>query len=92
MAKAGDEIFNPRTGQRMVFQETGKETGGQSVRIDTYNLPTGVPEPEHVHPSQESGLEMVPLNTRRQYSPIVFSFSSAECSRKSLCTPARWVG
>ena len=28
MAKAGDEIANPRTGQRMVFLETGEETGG----------------------------------------------------------------
>lgn len=59
MARAGDEIFNPRTGQRMVFLETGEETGGRSLWIDTYNPPTGVPEPEHVHPSQESGLEMI---------------------------------
>ncbi len=59
MAKAGDEIVNPRTGQRMVFLETGEETGGQSVRIDTYNPPTGVPEPEHVHPFQESGIQVI---------------------------------
>ena len=59
MAKAGDEIVNPRTGQRMVFLETGRETGGQSLRIDTYYPPTGVPEPEHVHPFQVSGAEIL---------------------------------
>lgn len=59
MAKAGDEIVNPRTGQRMVFLETGSETGGESVRIDSYNPPTGVAEPEHVHPFQQSGAEVL---------------------------------
>src|SRR5215217_2756022 len=59
MAKAGDEIFNPRTGQRMIFLQTGKETNGELVRIDSYNLPTGVAEPEHVHPFQQSGAEVV---------------------------------
>ena len=59
MAKAGDEIFNPRTGQRMIFLETGAETSGELVRIDSYNPPTGVAEPEHVHPFQQSGAEVV---------------------------------
>jgi len=59
MARAGDEIVNPRTGQRMVFLETGEETNGELVRIDTFNPPTGVPEPEHVHPFQESGAEVL---------------------------------
>ena len=59
MAKAGDEIVNPRTGQRMVFLKTGSETDGELVQIDTYNPPTGVPEPEHVHPFQQSGAEVI---------------------------------
>lgn len=46
-----DTIFNPRTGQRMTFL-----TGDADVlEIDSANPPTGVPEPEHVHPAQESG-------------------------------------
>lgn len=59
MARAGDEIVNPRTGQRMVFLETGEETSGQSVRIDSYNPPSPPLEPEHVHPFQESGAEVL---------------------------------
>jgi quercetin dioxygenase-like cupin family protein len=59
VAKAGDEIVNPRTGQRMVFLETGTETGGELVQIDTHNPPTSVAEPEHVHPFQQSGAEVI---------------------------------
>ena len=59
MARAGDEIVNPRTAQRMVFLETGEETGGQSLRIDSYNPPSAPLEPEHVHPFQESGAEVI---------------------------------
>src|SRR5215207_2613272 len=59
VAKAGDEIVNPRTGQRMVFLKTGTETGGELLRIDSYNPPSPPLEPEHVHPLQESGAEVI---------------------------------
>lgn len=49
MAGIGDEIINPRTGQRMRF----RQTDGASLQIETVN-PPGPPEPEHVHPCQES--------------------------------------
>jgi mannose-6-phosphate isomerase-like protein (cupin superfamily) len=59
VAKAGDEIVNPRTGQRMVFLKTGTETGGELLRIDSYNPPSPPLESEHVHPLQESGAEVI---------------------------------
>src|SRR5215207_8973280 len=59
VAKAGDEIVNPRTEQRMIFLETGEENDGELVRIDSYNPPTGVPEPVNVHPFQERGAEVL---------------------------------
>lgn len=59
MARAGTEIVNSRTGQRMVFLETGKETAGQSLRIDSYNPPSPPLEAEHVHPFQESGAQVI---------------------------------
>ena len=55
----GREIHNPRTGQRMIFLETAAETAGELLRIDSFNPPTDVPEPEHVHPVQESRQEVV---------------------------------
>ena len=59
MVKVGEEIFNPRTGQRMIFLQTGKETNGELLRNESYNPPVGDAEPEHTHPFQESGAEVI---------------------------------
>jgi mannose-6-phosphate isomerase-like protein (cupin superfamily) len=50
-----DEIVNPRTGQRMTFLSESPEL----LEIDSVNPPTRVPEPEHVHPAQESGCRVI---------------------------------
>jgi len=55
MVDNDDEIFNPRTGQRMRFEGVA---GGDLLRIETTN-PPGPAEPEHVHPKQESSAEVV---------------------------------
>ncbi|MCC7448169.1 MAG: cupin domain-containing protein [Anaerolineae bacterium] len=59
MIHAGSEIFNPRTGQRMIFRRTGMETGGQLLQIECFNAPHGQQEPEHMHPFQENRFEIL---------------------------------
>jgi quercetin dioxygenase-like cupin family protein len=54
MAHAGDEIFNPRTGQRMVFRQTAADTGGSLLQVESTHPSNQPPEPMHVHPRQES--------------------------------------
>ena len=54
VAYEGQNIFNPRTGQRMTFVELRDEL----LRIDSVNPPTPEREPLHVHPKQESGAEV----------------------------------
>ena len=55
MASMRDEIVNPRTGQRMVFETITPEL----LEIETWN-PSHVPaELEHVHPRQESGARVL---------------------------------
>jgi quercetin dioxygenase-like cupin family protein len=54
-----EEIHNPRTGQRMRFLQTSDDTDGALLRIESVNPPTGVAEPEHVHPRQESRAEVI---------------------------------
>lgn len=63
MVKAGDEIVNPRTGQRMVFLKTGTETGGELLQIDSYNPPNAPLEPEHVHPSKRAVPKSSPVRS-----------------------------
>lgn len=55
MARVGQEISNPRTGQRMTFLEMRRDL----LRIDTINPLTDEREPLHVHPRQESGTELI---------------------------------
>jgi quercetin dioxygenase-like cupin family protein len=55
MASEGQQISNPRTGQRMIFIELRDEL----LRIDSVNPPTAEREPLHVHPKQESGAEVL---------------------------------
>ncbi|HWJ49528.1 MAG TPA: cupin domain-containing protein [Solirubrobacteraceae bacterium] len=59
MQRSDEEIRNPRTGQRMRFRQTAEETEGTLLRIESVNPPTGVAEPEHIHPHQESRAEVI---------------------------------
>jgi len=54
MPREGQEILNPRTGQRMRFVQIRDD----ELRIESANPPTDEREPEHVHPNQESRAEV----------------------------------
>jgi len=60
------EILNPRTGQRMRFLQTAADTDGALLQIESVNPPTGVPEPEHIHPHQESRAAVINGTLRRR--------------------------
>jgi quercetin dioxygenase-like cupin family protein len=58
VAKAGDVIENPITGERITFLKTTQETNGELLRFE-YVLPPGFTIPEHVHPHQEERHEVL---------------------------------
>jgi mannose-6-phosphate isomerase-like protein (cupin superfamily) len=55
MVKPGQQISNPRTGQLMTLISDDPA----ELRLDTFNPPTAVKEPMHVHPHQETGAELL---------------------------------
>lgn len=59
MAKAGDELVNPVTGLRTVFRKTGRDTGGELLRVDWIGSPGWTTGPDHVHPLQEERFEVL---------------------------------
>ena len=59
MAKQGDKITNVRTGQKMIFLQTGKETNGQLLEIESFNPKSDMREPIHVHPKQETSAKVI---------------------------------
>jgi mannose-6-phosphate isomerase-like protein (cupin superfamily) len=59
MIHAGDTIENPVTGERIVFLETSRETGGEAVVIETHVQPNGFVAAAHVHPAQEERFDVL---------------------------------
>jgi mannose-6-phosphate isomerase-like protein (cupin superfamily) len=56
---AGDSIENPVTGERLIFRQTSRETGGEAVVIETIVKPNGFVAAAHVHASQEERFEVL---------------------------------
>jgi quercetin dioxygenase-like cupin family protein len=58
MARRGDVVENPITGERVLFLETSEDTNGELLRFE-YVLPPRFSIPEHVHPRQEERHEVL---------------------------------
>ncbi len=52
MMQERDVIANPVTGEKVVFLQTGGDTGGELLQFDMFVEPGGAVAAEHVHPSQ----------------------------------------
>jgi quercetin dioxygenase-like cupin family protein len=52
MAKAGDELIHPVTGERLVWRRVSRDTGGELLEGDLFADPGGHPAAAHVHPHQ----------------------------------------
>ena len=58
MARVGEVIENPMTGDRATFLEVAADTGNERVRFE-WVVPPGFSVPEHVHPRQEERHEVL---------------------------------
>lgn len=59
MVRAGEELTNPATGQRLVFRRTAAETGGDSLQMEGVWAPGGPRPPDHLHPHQGEHFEVL---------------------------------
>lgn len=59
MAQAEQTIVNPRTGQTMRFLQTSADTNGAHLRVEIIHPAIGPIEAEHVHPRQQTSIEVV---------------------------------
>ena len=65
MARTGQTLVNPASGERVTFRTIAAETNGELVAIDLELPPGGrVPGFRHVHPRQEERFEVVGGNMR----------------------------
>ena len=58
MARPGDMIENPVTGERMTFLKTHADTGGELLRVELRVRPRGFVVAEHVHSVQEERFDL----------------------------------
>jgi quercetin dioxygenase-like cupin family protein len=59
MARAGDVIENPVTGERVVFRRIAHDTDGESLEYDLHFTPSGFVTQEHLHPEQSERHEVL---------------------------------
>ena len=59
MNEIRNTITNARTGQKMIFLKTTRETNGKELEIECFNPPSATKEPEHIHPIQENAFEVI---------------------------------
>ena len=62
MAKAGDILEHPVTGERIIFRKTAEDTNGELLQADLMVQPHGFVAAEHIHPLQEEHFEIVTGN------------------------------
>src|SRR5215204_3930913 len=58
MIRKGDVIENPVTGERLLFLETSRETGGEYVLVECTVQPSGFVAAAHSHPYQSERFEI----------------------------------
>jgi mannose-6-phosphate isomerase-like protein (cupin superfamily) len=59
VARRGDVLENPATGERILFHATAEETGGELLRYEAVFTPRGIAARLHVHPRQEERHEVL---------------------------------
>ncbi|HTZ62969.1 MAG TPA: cupin domain-containing protein [Solirubrobacteraceae bacterium] len=59
MARAGDQLVNSISGERIVFRRTAGDTAGELLEMDAHWARPGRRTPEHRHPCMEERWEVI---------------------------------
>ena len=89
MAKVGDVIENPVSGQRLIFRKTIEDTGGKLLEVDSlYTKPTPSRPPTHYHPHQEERFEVLSGEVRTFIDGEERTLKEGRMMRST--SPRRW--
>jgi quercetin dioxygenase-like cupin family protein len=90
MARAGDVIKNPLTGERVVFHQTGQETNGELLRFEVIAAPSAIGPPEHVHPQETEFIEVLAGTLVARIAGEMKHFAAGDVFSIPAGTPHRW--
>lgn len=90
MAKAGDIIEHPVTGEKVIFRKTAQDTGGELLQADLIVKPHGFVAAEHIHPLQEERFEVIAGSVRLRMNGIEKEIQKGESMIIPPRTPHLW--
>ena len=64
MARSGDVLEHPVTGERLVWRRVAHDTDGRLLEGDVFARPGGHPAAAHVHPNQEERFRVLQGSVR----------------------------
>jgi len=90
MAKSGDIIEHPVTGEKVIFRQTAQETGGALLQAELIVQPHGFAAAEHIHPIQEERFEVVAGGIKMRVNGVVSDLLTGQKATVSAGTPHVW--
>ena len=90
MAKSGDTIENPVTGERLTFLETARDTDGQFLRFDFVVEPRGYVAFAHIHMKQSESFEVASGSLRYLIGKEERDIHAGEAVTVHPGTPHTW--
>ena len=91
MAKAGDVLENPITGQSLTFRHTTADTGGELLEVESRWESGGPEPPEHYHPHQDEHFEVLEGELRARVGEVERTVRAGETLDVPPGTPhAMW--
>lgn len=78
MAKAGDVLEHPVTGEKIILRKTARDTGGELFQGDLYLQPGAFVAAEHIHPLQEERFVVIAGTLRGRVAGKEFASGPGE--------------
>jgi quercetin dioxygenase-like cupin family protein len=90
MAKVGDMLEHPVTGEKIIFRKTAKDTGGELMRADIIMRPHGFVAAQHVHPLQQERFEVLSGSIKLRVNGVKRELHAGETTVVPPRTPHVW--
>lgn len=90
MAKPGDILEHPVTGERIIFRATAKDTDGELMQGDLFVKPHGFAAAEHIHPRQEERFEVLAGSVKLRVNGATREVHPGETATVPPGTPHVW--
>lgn len=90
MAKPGDELRHPTTGERLVWRQVARDTDGALLQADMFASPQASPAAAHVHPRQEERFEVLAGVIRVSIDGVETTLGPGDVAVVPPGTPHTW--